>query len=107
MAYSDKQRMYEKQEGYRQRNFDAVMQYLRSHPCVDCTEGDIVVLEFDHLPGLVKKFEIGRALTSTTRSLKSILDEIKKCEVVCANCHKRRTSKRRNTRRHQLQAPVA
>ena len=64
--------------------------YLREHPCVDCGEGDPVVLEFDHLRD--KKFAIGEGLKD--RNWQSVLDEIAKCEVVCANCHRRRTARR-------------
>ena len=67
-----------------------LLKYFGSHPCVDCSEQDPLVLEFDHLRD--KKFDISQALHS--RSWTSIIDEIAKCEVVCANCHRRRTARR-------------
>lgn len=51
------------------------------------------MLEFDHLAD--KSFDIGQALSY--RNWQSILDEIEKCEVVCANCHRRRTARRNGT----------
>lgn len=76
--------------------------HLQAHPCVDCGEGDPVVLDFDHLPGVEKRFEIARAVNSSTRAWPAILREIGKCEVVCANCHRRRTAARAGHRRHLL-----
>jgi hypothetical protein len=64
--------------------------YLREHPCADCGETDPVVLEFDHLRD--KKFGVAQGLRD--RKWQSVLDEMAKCEVVCANCHRRRTAKR-------------
>ena len=69
--------------------------FLRDHPCVDCGESDPIVLEFDHLGD--KKFGISDGIQS--RRWKDVLDEIAKCEVVCANCHRRRTAKRGGFRR--------
>ena len=69
--------------------------FLREHPCVDCGEDDPVVLEFDHLRD--KKFSISEGLQG--RRWQDVLDEIAKCEVVCANCHRRRTAKRGGFRR--------
>ncbi|HKS69046.1 MAG TPA: hypothetical protein VJQ45_01400 [Ktedonobacterales bacterium] len=68
-----------------------VVEYLRHHPCVDCGESDIVVLEFDHLRD---KFLEVSALCVGGYSLEAVKREIDKCEVVCANCHRRRTAKR-------------
>lgn len=75
-----------------------LLEFFRSHPCVDCGESDPVVLEFDHLRD--KRFGIGQALPY--RNWQSILDEIAKCDVVCANCHRRRTAKRRGSLRALL-----
>jgi hypothetical protein len=52
-----------------------------------------MVLEFDHLGD--KLFTIGANLRD--RNWQSLLDEIAKCEVVCANCHRRRTALRRGS----------
>lgn len=87
-------RLKELQERHRERNHARVREYLLAHPCTDCGEPDPVVLDFDHLPGFEKRFAISRAVGASTRSWKSILAEIAKCEVVCANCHRRRTAAR-------------
>jgi hypothetical protein len=75
-----------------------LIEYFRTHPCVDCGESDVVVLEFDHLRD--KSFDVAQSLPY--RSWQSILDEIAKCEVVCANCHRRRTARRRGSLRAVL-----
>ncbi len=67
-----------------------LIEFFALHPCVDCGERDPVVLEFDHLQD--KSFNIGSAIRD--RNWQSILDEIAKCEVVCSNCHRRRTARR-------------
>lgn len=68
-----------------------VIDYLKEHPCVDCGEDDPVVLEFDHVRG-EKKGSISE-MVGARRSLKTILDEIDKCDVRCCNCHRRKTAK--------------
>ncbi|WP_134745488.1 hypothetical protein [Microbacterium sp. Root53] len=103
MAIS-RERLYELQARHRHRNFPRMVEYLRAHPCSDCGEPDLVMLEFDHLPGTDKKFDISRAVGASTRSWRAILTEIEKCEVVCANCHRRRTANRAGFRRHLLDA---
>jgi hypothetical protein len=62
--------------------------------CVDCGFNLWPeALEFDHLPGTTKLFNVSDV---TRRSDKALLDaEIAKCEVVCSNCHKHRTARRR------------
>ena len=48
-------------------------------------------MQWDHLPGEVK---LGAVSSLRGRSKKEILDEIAKCELVCANCHAIRTFQR-------------
>ncbi len=80
----------ERREATLAERVEFLVAYLREHPCVDCGEGDPVVLEFDHLRD--KAFGIGKGFRD--RNWQSVLDEMAKCEVVCANCHRRRTAKR-------------
>ncbi|HUF85627.1 MAG TPA: hypothetical protein VMQ81_13675 [Acidimicrobiia bacterium] len=79
-----------RKEEVRAINYELLIRFLRSHPCVDCGEDDVMVLEFDHVAE--KSFQITAAITH--RSWSDIVVEIAKCEVVCANCHRRRTAQR-------------
>jgi hypothetical protein len=63
------------------------LEYLLAHPCVDCGETDPVVLEFDHRGQ--KLFTVSEVLHWHVR-WEVIAAEIEKCEVRCANCHRRR-----------------
>ena len=65
--------------------------YLYSHPCVDCGEADLVVLEFDHVKG--QKAGDVCSMMQAGCSWTTILSEINKCDVRCANCHRRRTAR--------------
>jgi hypothetical protein len=67
--------------------------YLGTHPCVDCGENDVVVLEFDHIRG-TKVLGVAE-MASRGISWELIEAEIQKCEVRCANCHKRKTARER------------
>jgi hypothetical protein len=67
-----------------------MLEYLKTHPCVDCGEKDIVVLDFDHLRDKDKNVS---QLFAQGHSWERIEKEINKCAVRCANCHRRKTSK--------------
>ena len=70
---------------------DFVLAFLRAHPCLDCGERDTVVLELDHVGP--KRAEVS---TLVRRGVLEpvLLAEMARCEIVCANCHRRRTAKR-------------
>ena len=71
-----------------------VLDYLLSHPCVDCGESDPVVLDFDHVRGQ-KVYTISQMISRGV-ILSRVVEEIEKGEVRCANCHRIKTAQRRN-----------
>ena len=81
------------------RNHRLPREFLTDHPCVDCGETDLLVLEFDHIRD-DKTAHVSK-LVEQAYSWQRILEEIAKCEVVCANCHKRRTQRRAGSVRTQ------
>ena len=90
-------RVRNRSQGIQEENARRVYQYLLTHPCVDCGESDPVVLEFDHING--DKAEAIARLVVAAYGWQTIAEEIAKCEVRCANCHRRVTAARRGTRR--------
>ena len=77
----------------RKKKYDQTRQilwnYLKEHPCVDCSEDDPLVLEFDHISN---KFQEISDLIRNGYNVETIFKEIEKCEVRCANCHRRKTA---------------
>ncbi len=70
--------------------------YLSTHPCIDCAESDILVLEFDHRDRKSKGGFVG-VMVNNNATLKKVIEEISKCDVRCANCHRRKTEKENNS----------
>lgn len=82
----------------RLRNRQFVADHLKDNPCVDCGETDGIVLEFDHVRG--EKYMNIASMVLHHKTIKAIAEEIAKCDVVCSNCHRRRTAKRAGWDRH-------
>jgi len=79
-------------------NKKALMEHLSDKSCMDCSVDNILVLEFDHLRDKRKSIS---ALVHEGASWQTILDEIAKCDIVCANCHRIRTYERSNSFRNR------
>jgi len=67
-----------------------MLEYLSARFCIDCGERDPIILEFDHIVRKDKKKQVSKML-SGHYSWEKVLVEIKKCEIRCANCHRRKT----------------
>lgn len=76
------------------RNRRFLWNYLEEHPCIDCGYSNPIALEFDHVRG--KKIAALSQLASDCWSLEKIKEEISKCEVRCANCHRIKTANQLN-----------
>ncbi len=104
-----KKRYYENHQDYRsshnqsrnnirEQNARRVFEYLSRNPCIKCGESDPVVLEFDHRKTDQKIESISNLILNS--SWKRIETEIEKCDVLCANCHRRKTAEQFKFRRH-------
>lgn len=90
---------FEKAKAGKKKSQD-VMREHKSKPCVDCKQSyPWYVMDFDHIDPNTKINDVSRMIGS---SLKSLEEEIAKCEVVCSNCHRKRTFQR-----HQRIASVS
>ncbi len=71
----------------------AAIREAKNKPCADCGICyPFYVMDFDHREGTEKSFHVSQM---KRWPLKTILLEIAKCDVVCANCHRIRSHNRR------------
>jgi hypothetical protein len=81
------------------KNHQLMLGFLKSKRCLDCGNDDVRVLEFDHKEGLDKRGNVGNMLHRY--SWKTVLKEIEKCDIRCANCHRIKTVKQFDWFRNQ------
>lgn len=74
-----------------QKIFRETLQKYKNVPCADCGKKyPTHVMDFDHRNPLEKLKNIGNM---KGYSMQTLINEINKCDVVCANCHRIRTYK--------------
>ena len=75
----------------------------KNAPCADCGgRFPAVCMDFDHRPGETKVGEI----SGFTKGIAALKREIAKCDLVCANCHRIRTSKRLREEKQARQTQI-
>ncbi len=64
-----------------------IEEYKSTRSCIKCGESDPCCLDFHHINPDDKKYK----LPSLKRgySIKTILNEISKCKILCSNCHRK------------------
>lgn len=70
--------------------------YLSTHSCLECGESDPVVLEFHHRYGKDKEVSV---MVAGGYPVATIQAEIDKCDVLCANCHRRKSKREQGWRK--------
>lgn len=81
------------------KNRKYIFEFLKDKRCVDCGETNILTLEFDHVDPSLKKYSVSWIMCQGL-SLDKLKEEVNKCEIRCANCHKIRTAKQQNWYRY-------
>ena len=92
-----KARSYERNKVQRVRNREFVKSIKEISECIDCGEGNPLVLDFDHVRG--KKVLAISDMSNRAYGIESISAEMDKCDVRCANCHRIVTHNRKNDKR--------
>jgi hypothetical protein len=91
--YKRNKRLYLDRNARTYQRHRELIRQAKSRPCTDCgIQYPYYVMDFDHRDGAEKLFELNSVARKT---VKDILREIEKCDVVCANCHRERTHRRR------------
>jgi hypothetical protein len=75
----------------KKENRENMLSYFKTHYCIKCGERNPIVLDFDHRDEKTKKHNISAMIASY--NWETILMEIEKCDVLCSNCHRIKTSK--------------
>ena len=86
------QQVKERKDAARQVAREYAYEYLLTHPCQECGESDVRVLEFHHTG---EKDMAVAAMVSAGYSVERIQAEIDKCTILCANCHRKLTVEER------------
>jgi hypothetical protein len=86
----EKERVRQAVSSYRTPNNRWLKEYKESNPCSDCRNFyPYYVMDFDHRGEKMKNVSQMRS-----SPLWKIKEEVAKCDLVCANCHRHRTHER-------------
>ena len=87
---SNKEVQYQRIKDRKEKIKQEVRDFKESKPCADCgVSYHHFIMDFDHRDGDEKEYSISSIINSGSRN--KIWNEIEKCDLVCANCHRART----------------
>lgn len=84
-----KEEVIERRKQRQREILDWFRRYKSSLSCMDCGVSHPAILQFHHRDRTEKSFTISNIVSRAT-SIRQLTNEIKKCDVVCANCHAKR-----------------
>ncbi len=90
--YLKNKQLYREKNSKRKSDLIKFVIELKQKPCMDCgIQYPHYVMDFDHRDRKTKLASINRMINFHSYSKNKILEEIGKCDLVCANCHRMRT----------------
>lgn len=101
--YQANKQVYAARRAYHQAIYKRVLREIvkqhKDRRCDDCgLFYPLCAMNYDHRPGVNKITDVS-TLVGQGVSIRMVLKEIRKCDVVCANCHASRTFARRAKKR--------
>jgi hypothetical protein len=101
----DRARKERNRQLQKERTRELLWELLCNSQCKNCGNPDPEVLEFDHRDPSEKNFNVSEMIG--VNSWKKILEEIAKCDILCANCHKKRTIRQFGSWRGNMEVSVS
>lgn len=86
---ADRDHFLKHQRKRRRTVLDELAEIRAERGCERCGEKHPACLEFHHRDEALKKFSISQEAVRKNRKLEDLLEEIAKCAVLCANCHRK------------------
>ena len=88
-SYENNKKYYiEKNQRLRKRNLEWYKNYKNNLKCEKCGESHIACLDFHHKNEIEKTIEVS-LMPRGCFSIERIKEEIEKCVILCANCHRK------------------
>lgn len=87
-----------KQTAHKAKRRKFIDDYKAARGCISCDETDPICLDLDHRPDEKKVMHVA-AMVSTGQSFEKLIAELLKCDVRCANCHRKITRARTQEKR--------
>lgn len=85
---ANKDYFIEKNRKRREQGYDWINKYKSKLSCIECGESNIACLDFHHIDPTQKTRTVSQ-MVNRGCSEKRLLEEIDKCIVLCANCHRK------------------
>lgn len=83
--YRNKESHYERNKKTNEKIANFIDNYKKENPCIVCGESSLECLDFHHIED--KYLEVAKL--RRMGSFKQVKEEILKCVVLCANCHRK------------------
>jgi transcription elongation factor Elf1 len=100
--YSNNKKYYQKKSSDRKKVLAVELEKIKKKlKCEKCGEGHVATLDFHHKNASEKEKGVGASI-SNGWSINRIKKEIKKCIVLCSNCHRKLHYKERKLRKKNI-----